>query len=151
MRAALVAIEASAERLSTHRSLLTAESLDELTRSLAHDVRCVRLLLERRNAAVSTFDLADALEPVVASASTAGADVRCSVPGGIAVVGNLHRTGQVVLSLLHNASQHVPASPIEIRARELCGTVALYVEVRGSGVSDTSSGRVPRHSFRARI
>ena len=39
VRAALVAIEASAERLSTHRGRLTAEQLDDLTRSLAQDVR----------------------------------------------------------------------------------------------------------------
>ena len=51
LRAALTGIEASAERLSLHRDLLTAQQLDELTRSLAHDVRRLRLLLEQRTAA----------------------------------------------------------------------------------------------------
>ena len=55
VRAALVAIEVSADRLSTRRALLTAQQLDELTRSLADDVRRVRLLLEARSAATSPF------------------------------------------------------------------------------------------------
>ena len=95
LRAALVGIEASAERLR-HRELLTAHQLDELTRSLAHQARRLRLLLEGRAAAARTFDLNEALGPVVASAQASGMDVRCSVPRGIAVVGNGDRTAQVV-------------------------------------------------------
>jgi signal transduction histidine kinase len=135
LRAALFGIEASAEGLSRHRDLLTAQQIDELTRGLAHEVRRVRLLLEGRAAAATTFDLGEALGPVVACGRASGADVRCSVPRGIAVVGDGYRTAQVVVGLLDNARQHAPASPIEVRARELCGKVALYVEDRGSGVS----------------
>jgi hypothetical protein len=57
VRAALVAIEATADRLSTRRALLTAQQLDELTRSLADDVRRVRLLLDARSTAASPFDV----------------------------------------------------------------------------------------------
>jgi signal transduction histidine kinase len=135
LRAALFGIEASAEGLSRHRDLLTAREVDELTQALAHEVRRLRLLLEGRTAAARMFDLAEALGPVVTSARASGLDVRCSVPRGVAVVGDDHRTAQVVLGLLDNARQHAPASPIEVRARELCGKVALYVEDRGRGVS----------------
>ena len=50
------------------------------------------------------------------------------------VVGDRHRTAQVVVGLLDNARQHAPASPIDIRAHELCRKVALYADDRGSGV-----------------
>jgi signal transduction histidine kinase len=135
LRAALFGIEASAEGLSRHRELLTAQQLDELTRGLAHEVRRVRLLLEGRTAGVNSFDLDEALGPVVACGRASGLDVRCSVPRGIAVVGDRDRTAQVVLGLIDNARQHAPASPIEVRARELCGKVALYVEDRGCGIT----------------
>jgi signal transduction histidine kinase len=135
LRAALLGIEATADRLSGHRDVLTAQQLDELTGALAHEVRGLRLLVEGRTAAVKTFDLAAALEPVVAEARASGSDVRCSVPRGIAVVGDVHRTAQVVFGLLDNARQHAPTSPIEVRARELCGKVAVYVEDRGRGVT----------------
>ena len=136
LRAALVGIEASAERLR-HRELLTAHQLDELTRGLAHQARRLRMLLEGRAAAARTFDLDEVLGPVVASAQASGMDVRCSVPRGIAVVGNGDRTAQVVVGLLDNARKHAPASPIEVRARELCGKVALYVEDRRGGNTDS--------------
>ena len=134
LRAALFGIEASAEGLSRHRDLLTTQQVDELTQGLAHEVRRVRLLLEGRTAEPSTFDLAEAIGPVVACARASGLDVRCSIPRGIAVVGDRHRTAQVVVGLLDNARQHAPASPIDVRAHELCRKVALYTEDRGSGV-----------------
>jgi signal transduction histidine kinase len=136
LRAALFGIEASAEGLSRHRQLLTDQQLDALTSGLAHEVRRVRMLLEERSNPEHTFDLGEAIEPVVACMRATGVDVRCSVPRGIAVIGNRYRTAQVVLGLLDNARQHAPLSPVEIRTRELCGAVALYVEDRGSGVPE---------------
>jgi hypothetical protein len=79
VRAALVAIEASAERLTTHRGLLTAHQLDELTRTLANDVRHVRLLLNGRVPAVATCDRSDELPSIGASAPTSSLDEPCSV------------------------------------------------------------------------
>ena len=63
LRAALAGIEASAERLSSHRELLTDQQLDELTRSLAHEARLLRLLLEVGTAAVNPSDTDVALGP----------------------------------------------------------------------------------------
>jgi hypothetical protein len=63
VRAALASIEATADRLSTDRALLTVRQLDELTRSMAHEARRVRLLLEGRSTAASTSDAVGALRP----------------------------------------------------------------------------------------
>ena len=64
LRAALLAIEASAERLSRHRGRLTDQQVDELTGALAHDVRRLRPLLERQMAAARAFDLCGSGEHV---------------------------------------------------------------------------------------
>jgi signal transduction histidine kinase len=141
LRSALFGIEASAEGLSRHRALLTDQQLDELAHGLAHEVRRVRMLLEGAVAS-STFDLAETIGPVIACARASGLDVRCSVRRGITVVGDRHRTAQVVLALLDNARAHALASPVEVRATELCGTVALYVEDRGRGVSKQARHRL---------
>ena len=53
-------------------------------------------------------------------------------------------TAQVVLGLLDNAGKYAPSSPVEVRARELCRTTALYVEDRGSGLADSLRDRVVR-------
>jgi len=68
LRAALAGMEASAERLSRHRELLTDPQLDELTRSLAHEARprsrSVRSPATRRlSLARITGDRRDALVP----------------------------------------------------------------------------------------
>jgi signal transduction histidine kinase len=68
--------------------------------------------------------------------------VRCAVPGGIAILGDGCGAAEVVLVLLDNARRHAPGSPIEVRARELCTKVALYVEDRGNGVSEELRDRL---------
>jgi signal transduction histidine kinase len=157
LRAALFGIEVSAHGLCRHRALLTDNQLDELADGLAHDVRRVRMLLEDRSGEPSTFDLAEAVGPVIACSRASGLDVRCWVPRGIRVVGDRHRTAQVVLGLLDNARSHAPASPVEVRAIELCGKVALYVEDAGvvcrARCAPASSSAVcvaTQHWFRAR-
>ena len=142
LRGALFGIGASADLLSNHRQQLTDQQLDELARGLAAEVRRVRTLLDGRVGAPSTFDLGEAIGPVIACARASGLDVRCSVPRGIDVHGIRDTTAQVVLGLLDNAGKHAPSSPVEVRARELCRTTALYVEDRGSGVADSLRDRV---------
>ncbi len=142
LRGALFGIGASADLLSNYREQLTDQQLDELARGLAAEVRRVRTLLDGRVGAPSTFDLGEAIGPVIACARASGLDVRCSVPRGIDVHGIRDTTAQVVLGLLDNAGKHAPSSPVEVRARELCGTTALYVEDRGSGVAGSLRDRV---------
>ena len=142
LRGALFGIGASADLLSNYREQLTDQQFDELARGLAAEVRRVRTLLDGRVGAPSTFDLGEAIGPVIACARASGLDVRCSVPRGIEVHGIRDTTAQVVLGLLDNAGKHAPSSPVEVRARELCSTTALYVEDRGSGVAGSLRERV---------
>ena len=143
LRAALFGIESAAEVLSRHREHMTDHQFDNLTSGVLAEVRRVRGLLTGRARSRSRFDLADAIEPVLACARSCGLDVRSTVPRGIKVEGCQSSTAQVVLALLDNARQHAAASPVDVRVTVLGGVVALYVEDRGKGLS----GVVPERLF----
>ena len=116
LRAALFGIEASAEGLSRHRERLTPRQFDQLAAGLAAEVRRLRSLVDGHGTAPGTFDLVDAIDPVVACGRASGLDVRLSVPRGIEVIGRRDTTAQVVLGLLDNARKHAPGSPVDVRA-----------------------------------
>jgi signal transduction histidine kinase len=143
LRAALFGIEASADVLSRHRELLTDRQFDELTHGMVEEVRRLRELLAGRTGAPTSFNLGEAIGPVIACARASGLQVSSSVPRGIEVEGRRDSTAQVVLALLDNARHHAAPSPVEVRATVLCGAVALYVEDRGRGLS----GLLPERLF----
>jgi signal transduction histidine kinase len=142
VRAALFGIEASVQGLARHRDRLTRLQVDELAEGLVAEVRRLRGLLEGRVEDPSTFDLADAIAPVITSASASGLDVRSSVRRGIKINGRRDSTAQVVLALLDNARQHAAPSPVEVRASVLGGSVVLYVEDRGTTITGRSRERM---------
>ena len=72
LRAALFGIEASAEGLCRHRERLTPEQFDQLAAGLAAEVRRLRSLVDGDGIAPGTFDLGDAIDPVVACAAGVG-------------------------------------------------------------------------------
>jgi signal transduction histidine kinase len=150
LRAALFGIEASAEGLSRHREQLTPRQFDELAAGLAAEVRRLRSLLDGCGTAPRTFDLADAIDPVVASGRASGLDVRSSVPRGIEVIGRRDATARVVLGLLDNARTHAPGVPVEVRASVCRGASTLYVEDRGKGVSGPAPERLFERGVRGR-
>ena len=139
-RAALLGVEAAASGLTQHR-LLTAEQIDELSQGLVAEVRRLLALLDGRIREPETFDLHDAIAPVLTCASAEGLDVRSTVPRGIEVAGSADSTAQVVLALLTNAQRHAPGSPVEVRVSTADG-VAVYVEDRGPGVPESLQERV---------
>jgi signal transduction histidine kinase len=143
VRAALFGIEASAQGPSEHPERLAAQQVDGLAQALAQEVRRLKALLEGRHSALTTFDLGNAIGPMIACVRACGVDVRCSVPPGTAVVGDPARTAQVVLGLLHNARIHASGSPVDVRTAQLNGgIVALYVEDRGDGLTSKLRARV---------
>ena len=142
LRAALFGIEASAEGLSRHRERLTPLQIDELAAGLAAEVCRLRSLVDGHCTEAGTFDLIDAIEPVVACGRASGLDVRLSVPQGIEVFGRRDTTAQVVLGLLHNARKHAPGSPVDVRASVSGDAATLYVEDRGTGIPGPSPERV---------
>jgi signal transduction histidine kinase len=143
LRAALFGIESAAEVLSRHRERMTELQFDDLTRGVLAEVLRLRGLLTGHIGSRERFDLADAIDPVIACARSSGLEVRSSVPRGIDVEGCLASTAQVVLTLLDNARQHAERSPVDVRATLLGDIAALYVEDRGQGLP----GGLPERLF----
>ena len=135
LRSALCGIEAVAQGLNCQHERLTTAQLIELTGALAAEARRLRTLLDPRTAEQATFDLADAVRPVVTSFRTMGVDVRMAVPCGIAVEGRRDDTAQAVFTLLDNARKHAAMSAIDVRATVCGGVTTLYVEDDGIGIA----------------
>ncbi|HKE73570.1 MAG TPA: HAMP domain-containing sensor histidine kinase [Acidimicrobiales bacterium] len=133
-RAALLGIEAAAECLSRYRRGLSPDEQAELSRGLVAEIRRLRFLVEDTVRRTTTFDLRDAVMPVVCCSRANGLAVSADVPAGLEVEGVPESTAQVVLSLLTNARCHAPGSPVELRAEPGEREVALYVEDRGPGL-----------------
>jgi signal transduction histidine kinase len=142
IRAALFGIETAAHALGRQRERLLPAQRDELAAGLMAEVRRLRALLEGRNDEPSTFDLADAIAPAIASACSSGLDVHSSVSRGIKIHGRRDCTTQVVLALLDSARQHAAPSPVEIRASVLGRSIVLYVEDRGTTITGRSRERM---------
>jgi signal transduction histidine kinase len=142
LRAALFGIESAAEVLSWHREHMTDHQFDDLTRGVLAEVRRLRRLLTGHIGGRDRFDLAEAIDPVIACARSSGLEVRSSVPRGVELEGCPESTAQVVLTLLDNARQHAGPSPVDVRTTLLGDIAALYVEDRGKGLSGLSPERL---------
>ena len=160
LRAALFGIEASAAGLCEHRDRLTDGQIDELMDGLLAEIRRVRALFDgRRSAAMGTFDLGDALRPVVACAQATGLDVSFFLPPGVEVEGRRDSAAQVLVALLDNVRRHASCSPVDVRVAVLDDAVVVVLEDRGPGIPAMSaSGRVRvgsvrrgEHRFGARL
>jgi signal transduction histidine kinase len=142
MRAALFAIEVAAAGLSRHRDRMTTRQVDELVDGLVAETRRVRALLHGGDARSTSFDLGDALAPVLACARAAGLVVRSSVPSGIRVEGRPDRTAQIVVALLDNVRQHAASSPVDLCLELRDDTVTLSVADRGPGIDPAMCHRM---------
>jgi signal transduction histidine kinase len=142
LRAALFGIEASAAGLSEHRDRLTSVQVDELVEGLVAEIRRVKGLVDGHVAPPTSFDLGDAIAPVLACARGAGLQVVASLPRGIMVQGRPDSTAQVMVALLDNARHHAPGSPIEVRAESRCDVATVFVEDRGKGIPSPVPERI---------
>jgi signal transduction histidine kinase len=144
-KGALLGIEAAAQGLARHRTLLTPEQFDELSASLVAEVYRLRMLIEAPAGWAgreTTFDLREIVVPVVSVLRADGLDVRSSIPPGVAVQGIPEHTAQVLVSLLTNAKRHAPGSPVELRVEVDDDHVTVFVDDRGPGVPVAERERV---------
>jgi signal transduction histidine kinase len=142
LRAALFGIEATALGLSQHREHMASPQVDELVAGLVAEIRRVRILFEGPAVTASTFDLGDAIRPVVACARASGLDVTFFLPPGVEVEGGRESAAQVLVALLDNVRQHAPWSPVEIRIAVLDDLVDVFIEDRGPGIPAPVRGRL---------
>jgi signal transduction histidine kinase len=148
--AALLGIEAAAQGLSRNRALLTEPELDELSGGLVAEIHRVRSLIDlRSHESVSRFDLREAILPLIVCTRASGVDVIDSVPAGIEIVGVPTMTVEACATLLRNAQDHAPGSPIEVRAEVRHDVANLSVEDRGPGISPAIADAVFERSVRS--
>jgi signal transduction histidine kinase len=142
LRAALFAIEVAASGLSRHREHMTSRQVDELMDGLVAETRRVRALLHGGEDTSTTFDLGEAIAPVLACTRAAGVDVRSSVPSGIRVEGRPDSTAQILVALLDNVRQHAGWSPVDVGLELHNDTVVLSVMDRGPGIDPAVCDRM---------
>jgi signal transduction histidine kinase len=147
-RAALLGIEAAARCLSRHQRGLGPEEQSELSSGLVSEIRRLRSLVEDAARRTTSFDLREAIVPVVSCARADGLTVRADIRAGLEVEGVPESTAQVVLSLLTNARCHAPGSAVELRAEPGESQIVLYVEDRGPGIPDALREPVFEHAAR---
>jgi signal transduction histidine kinase len=148
--AALLGIEAAAQGLSRHRALLTEPELDQLSDGLVAEIHRVRSLIDLRSReSVTSFDLREAIVPVLVCTKAAGVELIDAVPAGIEVVGIPSMTVEACATLLRNAQDHAPGSPIEVRAEVAGGVAVLSVDDRGPGFAPAIADALFERSVRS--
>ena len=142
LRAALFGIEATAQGLCQQREHMASGQVDELMASLLAEVRRVRIMFDCPAVTPNTFDLGDAIRPVVACARASGLDVTFFLPPGVEVEGCRESASQVLVALLDNVRRHAASSVVELRVAVRDDVVDVFVEDRGPGIPAPLRGHV---------
>jgi signal transduction histidine kinase len=136
-RAALLGIEAAARAISRYRDLMTDEELAELADGLVAEIQRLRSLINAQFPDPSTFDLDEAIAPLITCMRVEGLVIDTSIPEGLRVEGVPAKTAQVVLALLTNAQRYAAGSPVHIHALPAAdGGVVVRVADRGPGIDE---------------
>jgi signal transduction histidine kinase len=135
LRASLFGIEAVAGALNEQRDRLQSGDVDQFLLAIASEARRLRVMLAPRAKESAAFDLAEAIRPAILMTRALGVVVRDAVPTGMWVQGCRDDAAQVVFALLDNARVHAAPSAVDVRATSREGTITLYVEDRGPGIT----------------
>ncbi|HWE54159.1 MAG TPA: HAMP domain-containing sensor histidine kinase [Acidimicrobiales bacterium] len=124
-----------------------ADRLDEPTRqhlatALTAELSRLQVLIEPgREIGLTDIDLADALEPVIATERTAGACIETALEP-VVVRGDGPAIAQVMQNLLVNARTYAPGSPVRIWTERAGDRVLVYVADRGPGIAPADRDRL---------
>jgi signal transduction histidine kinase len=135
-RSALAAIEGATRTLEHYRDRLPPETQAALSTAVSGEIRRLQRLVSVGEPLgdFTSFGVAEAVAPVVATEEARGATVFVTVPDDLSVVGRTGSTEQVIQTLFDNARRYAPGSPITVRAERVGEKVELRVEDRGPGV-----------------
>lgn len=134
-KSALLGIEAASRTI-------TAEY--ELRDALEAEIELLRHLVDQdpNEAPCEEFDVAAALSPAVVCQRADGRDVRVDIRPGVRAIGRPAMLLEIVQSLLDNARDHAPGSPVVLRGDRVGDRVLIRVEDRGPGVSRERRERI---------
>ncbi|MGH8885896.1 MAG: sensor histidine kinase [Egibacteraceae bacterium] len=148
---ALLAIESATGTLERYRDLLDGDTREALAAALQAEITRLRTLLDHVPTAQrpTSFDLAEALAPVVICANASGMRVGCAIASDLRGWGNAAHTAQVVQQLLVNADRHAPGSPVAISAERDGDRVVVRVADHGPGVAPHLRERIFERGHRS--
>jgi len=146
---ALLGIQAATRTLAAGYDGFATETQRELRVALEAEIELLRRLVagERGDELCEAFDVAEAITPVVTCQRAAGCDIRCRLGTEIRALGRPAVLTEIVQSLLDNAHEHAPASPVVVVAAREGNRVAVRVEDRGPGVAPEHGDRIFDRGF----
>ena len=142
LRSALLGVEAVALTIGQ------SDNPAETGEVLAMEAGRLRELTRRSKLEITTFDLTDALRPVVETQLRRGVALTVDVPGQLIVRAARPETVDAIHSLIDNAVRHAPGSPITVTARfrlEPEALLEIKVRDRGPGVPPKIREKIFRH------
>lgn len=138
---ATVAGIATASRLMHDHDDLPVDHKVRLDELLTAEIERLERLVEGSAAPQSDVDLDETVDRLVLAHRSMGRDVRWT-PSGLVVRAQADDLAEILTTLLTNAAQHAPGSPIEVSARTRADSVQVTVADRGPGVGDDMAERI---------
>lgn len=114
------------------------EKLDEL---LTAEIERLERLVEGRQAPLRSLPVDETVERLVLAHRAMGRDVRWT-PCGLVVRAHGDDLAEILTTLLNNAAEHAPGSPVWISARGLDDAVEITVADHGPGVGHEMAERI---------
>ena len=142
-RSALLGIQAATRTLAAGYDEYGTETQVELRAALEAEIDLLRRVVDRDRSDErrGPFDVARAVSPVVVCQRAMGRDVHADLGIGVRAIGQPAVLTEIVQTLLDNARDHAPNSPVVVRAAREGNHAVVRVEDRGPGV-------VPEHRDR---
>lgn len=134
LRNAVAGVRLADATLRRAAARLDDETRARLADTLTAELSRLQALIEPDRALrLAPLSLEKTLDPVLATARTAGMDVEADV-GGIGVTGDRDALSQVLQNMLANARRYAPGSPVSVRAGLYPDGVRIKVSDQGPGV-----------------
>lgn len=124
-----------------HENGIDQERRAHLERMVESELARLAAMLDPGGSPIRTVDLDEALEPVVTAQRVLGRSVDWS-PSGHHVTGRSEDIAEIVTTLLENAAQHAPGSPVWVACREVDDEVELTVSDVGPGIPPEVGDRI---------
>ena len=134
---------ATATQLMHDGSAIAGERRSKLERMVEAEIARLAGMIGPGKSLIGPVNLDDALEPVVMAQRVLGRSVDWT-PSGHQVVGRREDISEIVTTLLENAAQHAPGSPVWIGARDVGTAVELTVSDVGPGIPPDATSRLFR-------
>lgn len=140
---ALLGIQAATCQLAEDYDDYAIDTRRTLRHALEAEIELLRALVDGDGSAPpEEFDVAEVVGPIVVCHRAAGEVVDADLPPGINAVGHPAVVAEVVQSLLDNAREHAPNTPVLVRTRRDGTAAVIRVEDRGPGVSPDRVARI---------